>query len=338
MKNNESVNKFKKKSFLEIRKMTLEELNAYYRSMRKYNHDKNIPIKGIELRKKFHPVIHAIIKGERLALGHSLTIVGDERTKSDKPRIYAVTHSGRYDIETILEIIKESAFYVWGDPGELYRSPLILLQNAIGMIFVDTDNREDRHISLETMVKILKQNGNEIIHPEGAWNTTENEIVTKLYTGVIEAAIRGNAEIVPVAIENYGKKYYAKIGKNIDCSNMSLENKREEADNLRDVIATLKWDIWEKYSNYENGTSESRSELPYDYSDQFLDQIMADSDNGYTIEMIERTRFNDKSITPPAEAYDHLADIAINENTSFLFDDMSHGDRQVVAKVLKKRY
>lgn len=44
-----------------------------------------------------------------------------------------------------------------------------------------------------------------MIFPEGAWNISENLLVMKLYTGAAEMAIRTGADIVPIAIEQFGK-------------------------------------------------------------------------------------------------------------------------------------
>lgn len=324
-----------KKSWLEKRKMTLEELNIYYRELRKELYEKNEPVKGIELRKKLHKLMNEIVNIEKIIENFSINIIEDESIKASKPRIYAVTHIGRFDIEAIIQAAKEAAYFVWGDPGNLYRSPEILFINMVGAIFVDTNDKEDRHISLETMVKILKQEGNIIIYPEGAWNITENEIVMKLYTGVIEAAIRGNADIIPVAIEkDDSNKYYVKLGKNIDSSTMSIENKREEADNLRSIMASLKWDIW-KYLEKKNGITK-RSELPWNASEQYKNSIMKDSGNDYTVEEIERTRFIDKSEITPEEAFKHLTQIKVTKENAFLFENMTKEERKRQGKLLIK--
>ena len=325
-----------KKSLLELLKMSLEELNTYYRKLRKEAYENNEPIKGVEIRKKLHGLVKTIIDIEKKLEGFSTEILSDESIKGERPRIYAVTHVARFDIESAVEAAKEGAYIVWGDPGELYRNPERLFLEMIGMLFVDTDNKEDRHISLENMVKLLKQGGNIIIFPEGAWNITENEVVMKLFTGVIEAAVRGNADIVPVAVEkDENNKYYVKVGKNISPDTLSLGNKREGADDLRDVLATLKWDIWE-HIEQEHGLTK-RSELPHDASEQFLESIMKDSDNGYTTDVIDASRFIDRKETSPDDAFAHLQDIKRNENNAFLFENMTGEDRKRQGRVLIKR-
>lgn len=321
---------FEYKSLIEKRKMTIEELKKYYQELRKYEYMIDAPEKGIEIRKRLNKLVVLLMRIERTFLGHSLTIIGDERIKNDKPKIYAVTHIGRYDIETVIEATKENAYFIWGDPNELYKSPEMLLLQMIGMIFVDTDNKEDRHISLERAIKVLKSGGNILIYPEGAWNLSENEIVMQLYTGAVVAAIRGGAEIIPVGIEHYGKDYYVNIGRNIDYSNVLLENARAASDDLRDILSTLKWEIWEKYGYID------RKSLPENYSEIFLKEIMKESDNGYTIEEIERTRFKDKRIILPEDVYAHLAYLNINHANAFLLNGLTDIERERQAKLLKK--
>lgn len=324
------MEEFQYKSLLERSRMTIEELKKYYMELRKYEYEIDSPEKYIELRKKLNSLIVFFMKIERAFLGHSLTIVGDERIKSERPKVYAVTHIGRYDIETAIEATKENAYFVWGDPNELYKSIEMLLLQMIGMIFVETDNKEDRHISLQRAIKVLKSGGNILIFPEGAWNLSPNEIVMQLFNGAVIAAIEGKADIIPVAIEHYDKDYYVNIGRNIDCSNFSLANAREYSDELRDILSTLKWEIWEKYGYVK------REDIPINYYEMFISKIMKESGNGYTIEEIERTRFKDKRIVQAEDVFEHLALLKINSNNFFLLNNLTDSERIMQAKVLKK--
>ena len=131
-----------KKSILELLKMSLEELNTYYRKLRKEAYENNEPIKGVEIRKKLHGLVKTIIDIEKKLEEFSTEILSDESIKGERPRIYAVTHVARFDIESAVEAAKEGAYIVWGDPGELYRNPERLFLEMIGMLFVDTDNKD----------------------------------------------------------------------------------------------------------------------------------------------------------------------------------------------------
>lgn len=332
---------------LEKNDMPLRELNAYYRELRKIAYENDEPIQGINVRKKAHTITRQVLKLEQIPNKFSVEVLSDERIKSNKPKVYAVTHVARYDIEASVQAIKENAFILWGDVGELNRSPEILLLKALGIIPVDVEIpdknneeevqsiKEDRHISLETAIKVLKQGGNVLIFPEGAWNTTDNIVVTKLFTGAVEAAIRGGADIVPVAVDkDKNDRYYVKVGKNIDTSNMKLEDKKEESEKVREILAGLKYDIWEHIAKVEGPTI--RSEMPENAREEYLNGIMKDSDNGYTLEVIEKTRYKEKGITTKEEAFNHLGEIQVSRDNAFLFKGLNQQERKEQAKRLIK--
>lgn len=278
---------FKRKNIIYRTIMPLDQLIEYYRNERKYIYENNIPVKGIKWRKRIHKIMFAIIKMKRVLLHQKLTILHDEREDTDKPIIYACTHIGRYDIEMALESIQDTCFLFLGSPGKLYRSLDGVLVYLFGFIGCDTTEKEDRHIAKELAIRTLKQGGNILIFPEGAWNITENQVVMKLYTGTIEMAIRSGADIVPIAIEQYEKSFYINIGKNISLDETSdINKKRKLSDDLRDTLCTLKWEIWEQFPITK------RSSLPENMGQIFVEKIMSETANDYTIEEIERDRFH----------------------------------------------
>jgi len=280
---------FKRKNIIYRTIMPLDQLIEYYRNERKYIYENNIPVKGIKWRKRIHKIMFAIIKMKRVLLHQKLTILHDEREDTDKPIIYACTHIGRYDIEMALESIQDTCFLFLGSPGKLYRSLDGVLVYLFGFIGCDTTEKEDRHIAKELAIRTLKQGGNILIFPEGAWNITENQVVMKLYTGTIEMAIRSGADIVPIAIEQYEKSFYINIGKNISLDKATnLNEKRRLCDDLRDILCTLKWEIWEQFPIVQ------RSSLPENMGQIFVGRIMSETANDYTVEEIERDRFHEK--------------------------------------------
>ena len=278
---------FKRKNIICRTIMPLDQLIEYYRNERKYIYENNIPIKGIKWRKRIHEMMLAAIKANRVLQHQELTILHDRRINTDKPIIYACTHIGRYDIEMALESIQDTCFLFFGNPGKLYRSFDGIVAYLLGFIGCDTTEKEDRHIAKELAIRTLKQGGNILIWPEGAWNITENEVVMKLYTGAVEMAIRSGADIVPIAIEQYGKSFYVNIGKNISLDkSTNLNEKRKLSDDLRDILCTLKWEIWEQFPIIP------RSSLPENMRQIFVETIMSETANDYTIEEIERDRFH----------------------------------------------
>ncbi len=129
---------FQKKSFLQKLMMEQEELNAYYRELRKYQYLKDEPIKGAEWRKAMNAVTLGLLKIDRLLVKRQLEIFDDQRIIRDKPRVYACSHVGRYDIESAMEAIGEQVYFVMGDPGETYRNFEGLFLDMRGRICLDT--------------------------------------------------------------------------------------------------------------------------------------------------------------------------------------------------------
>lgn len=129
---------FQKKIFLQKLMMEQEELNAYYRELRKYQYLKDEPIKGAEWRKAMNAVTLGLLKIDRLLVKRQLEIFDDQRIIRDKPRVYACSHVGRYDIESAMEAIGEQVYFVMGDPGETYRNFEGLFLDMRGRICLDT--------------------------------------------------------------------------------------------------------------------------------------------------------------------------------------------------------
>ena len=114
------MSNFEYKSFFEQKKMNQEELNQYYRALRKYEYEIDAPIKGIQLRKKIYCLVNFVLKMDRIFSGRTMKILDDKRIKTEKPKIYACTHIGRYDIESAIEAIGEATWFIMGDPGKTY--------------------------------------------------------------------------------------------------------------------------------------------------------------------------------------------------------------------------
>lgn len=301
-----------KKNIFQRLTMPQKELEAYYRTQRAEQFLSGEPIRGIGWRKRTHGLIIALLKVSGLLSGQKLTVIGDKRPMPGGPKIYACTHVGRYDIEMAIRLIREQVWFFMGDPGKTYKNfdGLILWFN--GVIFTDTAYAEDRRIGKEICVKTLEQGGSLLIYPEGAWNITENQVVMPLFPGTAEMAIRTGAEIIPIAIEQYGKHYYANIGAAISPAEYTLLQKQELTSQLRDKLCTLKWEIWERFP------VTGRASLPEDAAAQFLAEIMSQSENGYTVEEIIRTRFHSKE-TSPQEAFVHLKQLIPSRENAFLF-------------------
>ena len=258
---------FKKKSILHWKRMSIEELETYHLAWREYDYENGRIFSkwGATVRKWIHPVLYYLIKLDRRLSREKLIVLGDLRTKSDRPKIFACTHIGGSDVQRAFETIKTHAWLFIGDPGEVYRDLTGLILYGNGAVCLDTGNKKDRRIAFDRACRLLEEGENLLIYPEGVWNITDNLPVLKLFPGIVRMARKTGAEIVPLAIEQYDDLFYVNIGENYL---PDTEHEEIALRDLRDRMASLKWDIFRAHG------IRSRSEIPNDHSPAYRQEIM----------------------------------------------------------------
>ena len=301
-------------NFFERQKLPLKELEQYYIKVREERFNNGTLFRGIKFRDGIHPLLVAGLHLMHFINKQKITIVSDQRRKTNKPIIYAATHIGWDDIEMILTAIKDHAYLFWGDPRESYKQFEGILVDLNGAICVDLYSKSDRYIGKESCIKCLELGQNILIFPEGAWNLTESTPVMNLYSGVAEIAIRSNADIVPVAIEQYGKHFFVNIGENVNFSDYALEEKSKATEIIRQKLGELKWNIW--YSKPQ----ETRTSIPDNYRQKYLDNITEQMQGILSIQDVEEQRFHTKFERETEAIKKDLENIKPNKNNAFLFD------------------
>lgn len=257
----------------------------------------------------------------------TLTILDDKRVKNDKPVIYAITHMGMYDYQIVCEAIKDHQYPFAGDPETMYRSGDGLLLSLNGLIYCDTNSKEDRHIALETSKELLRRNENLLIYPEGVWNLSSNLLSLPLFPGIINISLETGCDIVPVAVEQYGKDFYVNIGKNIKLDNTCIneENKKDyienEKEKLRDTLASLKWEIYESRSIEERKNLGSYDEELQKFVDTRLNEWVNPKTKKpyYNRDLIKERTFREKNVSIPEEVYSYIKKLNISKNNAFIF-------------------
>lgn len=290
-------------------------VNDYFRLRRKRRFERYGPdAKGIGFHNAMHRIMIPGLMLLRRLEGRKLTVLADRRsTRNTKtPTIYACSHIGGSDIETAFEAIVDPCFLLLGDPGHTYRSFDGLMLGLNGVICLETRDKTDRHIAKERGLALLKQGGSLLIYPEGAWNITENEPVMKLFSGAVAFAQETGADIVPLAVERYGKHYYVTIGTEIHYADIAGKDAKMVTAELRDTLAALKWEVWEYMGIH------SRADLPPDYAEREFYPMFAPV-SGYTMQDAIETRYRDKNITTPADAFAHLQTLIPRRENAFLF-------------------
>lgn len=225
-------------------------------------------IKGIRWRKAIRPILRIVLKVMRKAAGQTIEIMSTKYPSTDRPIVYAVSHIGKFDFERVNEIIPNHFFVAVADYKVMYGNINGIFMYLTGVVWINEKSRQDRNNSKQIMTSILRQGDNILIFPEGTWNLSENEIIRDTSFGAVHCALEANAIIVPIAMEQYDKRFVINVGGCLDPMVIARkyskikyselnDDKKEDKEAaiqirtetnriLRDAMATLKYEIWEK--------------------------------------------------------------------------------------------
>lgn len=304
----------------EEREKRISEFNKLYYQLRHKDETGFFGRMSLKTRKRLHKAILMVYRIKNRIGGFSYEVLSDERAYTSRPIIFAVTHIGKFDIEVLSEAIKDHYYLLSGDYEHIQGiidAPFIATN---GVIYFNERVKEDRAAVSMKMIKHLQGGGNLMYFPEGTWNVTPNLPMLPCYWGIVEVAQKGNAMIIPVAGEQYGKHFKVRIGKNIDMLQFgsSKEEKSKAIEYLRDTLATLKWEIWET-------ESQRRSELGGNEWTQYQEERFREWPY-FSLEYIEPLIFKPKGITAPTEAFEHLSNLLPNRNNAFLLRSSYSGN------------
>ncbi len=224
--------------------------------------------------------------------------------------IFACTHIGGNGLENIYEKLGRGCWWFVGDPCFMYRDISGLFVYLNGCIFMDTDDKEDRRISCLRAVELLKGGGSLMIFPKGARNGSENLPVMPLFSGTAKMALETDSPVIPVAIEQYDRRFVINFGHEIYPEGFC--NRDELTRTLRDAMAALKWEIWEKEGVH------SRSSLPEDYRERFISLFEKRIHPYDTMETVERSRFHTREEMEQKDAFSYLDRLVPCRENAFL--------------------
>ena len=204
-------------------------------------------------RMLMHYILVIAVKIERVFRRQKIKIINKSALNNLKgksaPIIFAPTHCGKYDIQVLAEVLWDFKWSLLsGDPYELPGTIEGVWLKLNGVVYVDRDNKEYRKRAKKQLIDLLMRGENIMLYPEGTWNFSANLPVLPLFRGVADIAASTNAIIVPFGLEIDDKTntYYVMIGKPIVPDNEPLVI----LEKLRDQMATLKWQLFEKLYNY----------------------------------------------------------------------------------------
>ncbi len=290
--------------------MPLPELELYYRTQRKKRFEEGWKPGKIHIRNMLYSIFRTFLTVDRIFRKQSITVINPPPRGKERA-VFACTHIGENDLENIYEKLGRGCWWFVGDPRFMYRDISGLFVYLNGCIFLDTDNKEDRRIAYLQAVELLKAGGSLMIFPEGARNGSENLPVMPLFYGAANMAMETGTPIIPVAIEQYDKRFVINFGNEICPDN--FRDSSELTQFLRDTLAVLKWNIWEKEG------VQARGSLPENFREQFLRQFEKRIHPYDTLETVEQSRFHTKAEIEQREAFTHLKKLIPCPENAFLF-------------------
>jgi len=278
------------------------------------------------IRLILHPILLIAISVMNKLNGFKYTMLFNSKVPTtDKPIIFSITHIGKHDIEICSQALKKHYYLLSGDFENLHGTFEGTFLELNGIIYLNKYDKEDKIRSKDASVEILKKGGNIMWFPEGIWNLSPNQPVLPLPFGIIEVALRANAAIVPVAIEQYGKNFLIHIGDIFDVEKYAeqysedIKVKLHAISDLRDIMASLKYKIWEYMGAID------RSTIPEDYFGKFVEERLSEW-HGFTYADVRAREFCPKNITAPETVFAPLERLLPKRENAFLFRKSQHGE------------
>lgn len=225
-----------------------------------------------------------------------------------KPVIYAVNHFCFADTPIMGRITPKRSYILLGKQRLGFSDWLYFMLN--GVIFVDRKDKEDMAASKLAMSTYLNKGRSIVMFPEGTWNLTENQLMLPMKWGIIDIAKETGAQIIPTVHEydREQKKCFVRFDTPMTFS--PEESKADAIAALRDALATMRWEFWER-----NGTF-SRADLDMDVERKKL---------FYSVEEYPPIDWEYESSciyhlhTSTEDAFAHLTQLAPRKENAFLF-------------------
>lgn len=198
-----------------------------------------------------HNLLKKIVRNQRK---HEFVFLNDHPTIEGNC-IYASNHSCKWDFQYMVEIA-EKRFTILAGKQRLSLIDCIGFEWN-GVVWVDRRNKKSKNDSKNKLMKLLQKGRSILIFPEATWNLEPSSIMLPLHWGIIDLAQQTNVPILPLALEYRADKCFVKFGKPIYLP--TNINKSEAIEELNEVLATLRWELWEHFP------MEKRSEVSDDF-------------------------------------------------------------------------
>ena len=247
----------------------LEEID-YYEEKRNYYKNAKIDEGYLKFVNKIRNFLKNVILKDP---GFEIVYLNDLELP-EEGYIIATNHKGFNDIPAMIKISEDPAHILLATDVPMNFATKIQFK-LIGAIKIDRSNREDKQKALERLSIISAKGNCTVIYPEAVNNFTDSIPMFTFWPGVIEAAKNTGKPVVPVVTYDIEDKMYVKFGKPFNVNDW--DNREEAANNLRDVMVTMLWEMLPETTRKEAIEAYEEPNLTrggmtykFDYEKQFI--------------------------------------------------------------------
>lgn len=221
-------------------------------TLQKQNKDKAITDSrlAIWLRDRLYPLL-IFLTGTKVRC--KVEVVNTCPPIPGKPIIFAANHSAFQDTPIMLRVTGRRSYIFSGQQNLAFIDWVFFVLN--GTIWVDRKSKEDMAASKDAVLEYLAKGQSILWFPEGTWNLTPSQLMMPMKWGIIDMARQAEAQIVPAALDYDWEKNTCRIKFGTPMVGEALENKAEAIRDLRDTMATLRWDLMCDQPIVHRGTS-----------------------------------------------------------------------------------
>ena len=158
-----------------------------------------------------------------------------------KPIIFAANHSAFQDTPIMLRVTRRRSYILSGKQNLAFIDWIFFMLN--GTIWVDRRDKADMAATKDGILAYLQKGQSVLWFPEGTWNLTANQLMMPMKWGIIDVARSAGAQIIPAALDYDREANTCRIKFGAPMAGDALENKADAIRDLRDTVATLRWEL-----------------------------------------------------------------------------------------------
>lgn len=241
------------------------------------NDPKIITNNSVKIRKFINPMLRVNAKILNDLIGpYKLIKERVAEIPKDKPVIFAQTHGFRDDLLFTNFMTNSHSYILFGNLPEFFNSFNGVKVWLTGPILVDRFEKNSRNSSIPKMKRVIDFGSNVLICPEARWNHSPNVIVTKLFSGVYTLAKETGSLVMPIGYhldENSNLNQKPCYGILEEAFDITKYSEKEGLEILREKLATIKWELMEKYSTYKREEIDHGQDLNHEW-DNYIESLI----------------------------------------------------------------